>query len=403
MLLVRPRWRQVEPMKWEVTGREPWRSAAELARPWAAIISKAGLEKGVVPYALRDSSVVRGLAAGLPVRLVAALHDTSSAMIERHYSAHIVDAMDELATRAIVQLLPPSALPLRQFGLTSRRKASKSRHKLISYPIPMGLGYRPIAGEPGPFATILEPLIDRSMARDYPASENEIRKRIANLKECAAEILEDQGCDSSQFADVIREEQERMVEARETMRQEARRRGFCLDEPSDDPEYQEMRARAGEAIQSAIVNRVAYAAACCLERLDDIERGLAYFDGESITIRGHVPLVNIDHPARQSGHNMLFCALDLVSRFHAVTIEEHASGVVQKTELAKSQSKWNQSRHEKAAREHRRWNECADARFWPEHPEATKVEAAESVKAWLSLPQTIKTIAKKLRKPAHRC
>jgi hypothetical protein len=43
---------------------------------------------------------------------VAALHDTSSAMIERHYAAYIVDAMDELAGRAVVPLItaaPPLA------------------------------------------------------------------------------------------------------------------------------------------------------------------------------------------------------------------------------------------------------------------------------------------------------
>jgi integrase len=113
-LLLRPRWRQVEPMKWEVVSRESWHSAAELSRPWAAILSRAGLPKGIVPYALRDSSIVRCLVAGLPVRLVAALHDTSSAMIERHYSAHIVDAMDELAARAIVPLVAVFPTPLRR-------------------------------------------------------------------------------------------------------------------------------------------------------------------------------------------------------------------------------------------------------------------------------------------------
>ena len=51
-----------------------------------------------------SSSIVRGLRAGLPIRLVAALHDTSSAMIERHYAAFIVDAMDELAARAVIPL-----------------------------------------------------------------------------------------------------------------------------------------------------------------------------------------------------------------------------------------------------------------------------------------------------------
>lgn len=103
-LMLRPRWQQVSPIKWEKYERAAWRSAAELTRPWATIIAKAGLAPATVPYALRHSSIVRGLRAGLPVRLVAALHDTSSAMIEAHYAAYIADAMDEIAARAIVPL-----------------------------------------------------------------------------------------------------------------------------------------------------------------------------------------------------------------------------------------------------------------------------------------------------------
>ena len=108
-LLLRPRRQQIAPIKWEKYERAPWRSAAELTRPWAAIVAKAGLAPATVPYALRHSSIVRGLRAGLPVRLVAALHDTSSVMIETHYAAYIVDAMDELAARAIVQLTTAAA------------------------------------------------------------------------------------------------------------------------------------------------------------------------------------------------------------------------------------------------------------------------------------------------------
>ena len=103
-LFLRPRWQQAGPAKWEKGGRAPWFAAAELTRPWAAIVARAGLDPRTIPYALRHSSIVRGLRAGLPVRLVAALHDTSSTMIERHYAAFIVDAMDELAARAVVPL-----------------------------------------------------------------------------------------------------------------------------------------------------------------------------------------------------------------------------------------------------------------------------------------------------------
>jgi integrase len=103
-LFLRPHWRQVAVSRWEKADRGPWFAAAELTRPWAAIVAMAGLAAATIPYSLRHSSIVRGLRAGLPVRLVAALHDTSSAMIERHYAAFIVDAMDELAARAVVPL-----------------------------------------------------------------------------------------------------------------------------------------------------------------------------------------------------------------------------------------------------------------------------------------------------------
>lgn len=80
-LFLRPHWRQVAPAKWVKGERGPWFASAELTRPWAAIVSRAGLPVETIPYALRHSSIVRGLRAGLPVRLVAALHDTSWAMM----------------------------------------------------------------------------------------------------------------------------------------------------------------------------------------------------------------------------------------------------------------------------------------------------------------------------------
>ncbi len=57
-----------------------------------------------MPYALRHSSIVRGIASGLPIRLVAAMHDTSVAMIEKHYSRWIVEGLEELAAKAIIPL-----------------------------------------------------------------------------------------------------------------------------------------------------------------------------------------------------------------------------------------------------------------------------------------------------------
>jgi integrase len=115
-LFLRPHMRQVGPAKWEMDGRAPWYAASELRRPWAEIVARAGLPDATVAYSLRHSSIVRSLCAGLPTRLVAGLHDTSSSMIERHYGAYVVDALDELAARAIV---PLTTEPARVIALRS--------------------------------------------------------------------------------------------------------------------------------------------------------------------------------------------------------------------------------------------------------------------------------------------
>lgn len=107
-LLLRWRHVQVKGAEWVRDHRGPWQSASELARPWVEIVRTAELPE-VVPYSLRHSSIVRGLRSNLPVRLVAALHDTSSAMIERHYAAYVVDALDDLAARAVVPLTAAKA------------------------------------------------------------------------------------------------------------------------------------------------------------------------------------------------------------------------------------------------------------------------------------------------------
>jgi integrase len=55
-------------------------------------------------YALRHSSITRMLLKGVPVRLVASLHDTSIAMIEKNYSRHITEyAADDHARAALLQ------------------------------------------------------------------------------------------------------------------------------------------------------------------------------------------------------------------------------------------------------------------------------------------------------------
>jgi integrase len=99
------RWRYVQTGRaaWKRDRRGAWRTASEMTRPWALICEKLGLS-GIVPYALRHSSIVHAISAGLPIRLVAAMHDTSVAMIEKHYSRWIADGLEEMAAQAIVPL-----------------------------------------------------------------------------------------------------------------------------------------------------------------------------------------------------------------------------------------------------------------------------------------------------------
>jgi integrase len=106
-LLERWRLRQVSGTRWVREDRAAWRSASELVRPWAAIRERAGLPKAIVPYALRHTSIVRCISANLPVRLVAASHDTSVSMIEAHYAKWITSGLEDLTRQAIVPLVPP--------------------------------------------------------------------------------------------------------------------------------------------------------------------------------------------------------------------------------------------------------------------------------------------------------
>jgi integrase len=104
------RWRhvQISPTNWQRVSRGPWYSPSEMLRPWHSASASAGLP-GKIPYALRHSSIVRAIRTNLPIRLVAALHDTSVVMIERHYGRWITEGLEELAARAIIPIVQPTS------------------------------------------------------------------------------------------------------------------------------------------------------------------------------------------------------------------------------------------------------------------------------------------------------
>jgi len=84
---------------------EAWKKS-DHSRPFARIARRAGLNPSEVTlYALRHSSIVRQLLAGVPIRVVAVNHDTSVLMIERTYSRHIGDHADALARAALLDTI----------------------------------------------------------------------------------------------------------------------------------------------------------------------------------------------------------------------------------------------------------------------------------------------------------
>jgi integrase len=93
-------------------GGLPWRKSNH-GPLFARIAVRCNLDPAAVTiYALRHSSIVRQIKANVPIRIVAVSHDTSVAMIERHYSAEIADFTDDVSRAAMLVL--GSVVPLRR-------------------------------------------------------------------------------------------------------------------------------------------------------------------------------------------------------------------------------------------------------------------------------------------------
>jgi hypothetical protein len=84
-------------------------SKSDHSRPFARAVKAIGLDPDEVTiYALRHSSIVRQLLANVPIRVVAATHDTSAAMIEKHYSEYITDHSDEMTRATLLDFSTPT-------------------------------------------------------------------------------------------------------------------------------------------------------------------------------------------------------------------------------------------------------------------------------------------------------
>lgn len=85
----------------------PWKKS-DHSRLFDRAAKAGGLEKGKATiYALRHTHITRQLLDRVPVQLVARLHDTSSAMIERHYAEAIAHHADEMVRRTMKDLDAP--------------------------------------------------------------------------------------------------------------------------------------------------------------------------------------------------------------------------------------------------------------------------------------------------------
>lgn len=78
----------------------PWNRARKAANLKPEAYAPYVLEELTV-YALRHSSIVRQILQNVPLRVVAALHDTSVVMIERNYSRFIAGQADAIARAAM--------------------------------------------------------------------------------------------------------------------------------------------------------------------------------------------------------------------------------------------------------------------------------------------------------------
>ena len=82
----------------------PWKKS-DHSRLFVRAAKAAGQDPAQVTiYALRHSSIVRQILAGVPICVIAVNHDTSIAMLERTYSRHIGDHSDAIARAGLLDI-----------------------------------------------------------------------------------------------------------------------------------------------------------------------------------------------------------------------------------------------------------------------------------------------------------
>lgn len=73
----------------------------------SAVVVAIGADPDTTMYSLRHSSIVRALLRNVPIRLIAATHNTSTRMIEANYSKYITEHADDISRIGLLQDEPP--------------------------------------------------------------------------------------------------------------------------------------------------------------------------------------------------------------------------------------------------------------------------------------------------------
>jgi integrase len=72
------------------------------SKRFRVVLERLGLDVSLSPYVLRHSSIIRQIRGGVPLRLIAFSHDTSTIEIEKTYGRYLSNASDDLTRKALL-------------------------------------------------------------------------------------------------------------------------------------------------------------------------------------------------------------------------------------------------------------------------------------------------------------
>ena len=117
---------------------KPFARAVKAAKLTAEEIHPYTVDQ-ITIYALRHSSICRALLRNVPIKIVAANHDTSVKMIEDNYSRYISNFADAISRDALTEFAPPPASETRAAveavpAAQPMQGGCKHGHSYVEYP-----------------------------------------------------------------------------------------------------------------------------------------------------------------------------------------------------------------------------------------------------------------------------